>query len=164
MNFFLVSGPMWAKLFLPRSTKILQIRKSANSKINKFIIDSECTPFIICDFWRLQLSRNTYYIYLILPLEPISTPQLLANYKKIWQKELSIVKKGRIVKKNIYPEKPITSMPWTFSFIWSSRVVLPSFRFFQQYPSRLYLTFFREYRSMDPLFGLVSEKKKGDQV
>ena len=99
MNFFLVSGPMWAKLFLPRSTKILQIRKSANSKINKFIIDSECTPFIICDFWRLQLSRNTYYIYLILPLEPISTPQLLANYKKIWQKELSIVKKGRIVKK-----------------------------------------------------------------
>lgn len=30
----------------------------------------------------------------------------------------------------------LTSVPWTLSFMWSSRVVFPSFRFFQQYPSR----------------------------
>lgn len=36
----------------------------------------------------------------------------------------------------------LTSTPWTFSFIWSSRVVFPSFLFFQQYPSFLYFTFF----------------------
>lgn len=35
-----------------------------------------------------------------------------------------------------------TSMPWTFSFMWSSLVVFPSFLFFQQYPSFLYFTFF----------------------
>lgn len=26
----------------------------------------------------------------------------------------------------------LTSMPWTFSFIWSSLVVFPSFRFFHR--------------------------------
>lgn len=29
-------------------------------------------------------------------------------------------------------EALLTSMPWTFSFMWSSRVVFPSFRFFQR--------------------------------
>lgn len=53
----------------------------------------------------------------------------------------------------------LTSVPWTFNFIWSSRVVLPSFRFFQQYPSRRYRTFFREYSSIEPLFGLWNEKE-----
>ena len=132
------------------------IQKSINSLLIPNVHHSSFVIFEGCNYLG---------ILYILPLEPISTPQLLTNYKKkIWQKELSIVKKRSNSKKK-YTEKPITSMPWTFSFIWSSRVVLPSFRFFQQYPSRLYLTFFREYRSMDPLFGLVSEKKKkGDQV
>lgn len=45
-------------------------------------------------------------------------------------------------------------MPWTFSFMWSSLVVFPSFLFFQQYPSFLYFTFFLLYRMMLPFFGL----------
>ena len=40
------------------------------------------------------------------------------------------------------PVPLFTSTPWTFSFMWSSRVVFPSFLFFQQYPSFLYFTFF----------------------
>lgn len=43
----------------------------------------------------------------------------------------------------VFPLQPLTSTPWTFSFMWSSRVVLPSFLFFQQYPSFLYFTFLR---------------------
>ena len=70
----------------------MRIRKSANSKINKFIIDSESLKmytihhlYFNCDFWRLQLSRNIYIIYLKYKSQP-SPP---VNYKKIWQKELS---------------------------------------------------------------------------
>lgn len=55
-----------------------------------------------------------------------------------------------------------TSMPWTFSFMWSSLVVFPSFLFFQQYPSFLYFTFFLLYRTMLPFFGLTN--KSPDQL
>lgn len=53
----------------------------------------------------------------------------------------------------------LTSMPWTFSFMWSSLVVFPSFLFFQQYPSFLYLTFLRLYKIMAPFCGLTTNKQ-----
>lgn len=52
----------------------------------------------------------------------------------------------------------LTSTPCTFSFMWSSRVVFPSFRFFQQYPSFLYFTFFLLYRIIEPFWGLKAEE------
>ena len=67
------------------------IQKSINSLL---ILNVHHSSFVIFE-------GCNYLGILYIPLEPISTPQLLANYKKIWQKELSIVKKGRIVKKYI---------------------------------------------------------------
>lgn len=43
--------------------------------------------------------------------------------------------------------------------MWSSLVVLPSFLFFQQYPSLRYLTFFLLYNNMEPLLGLKQKQR-----
>lgn len=60
-----------------------------------------------------------------------------------------------------HPHQAPTSTPWTFSFMWSSLVVFPSFLFFQQYPSFLYFTFFLLYRIIEPFCGLKARNSFG---
>lgn len=60
-----------------------------------------------------------------------------------------------------HPHHAPTSTPCTFSFMWSSLVVFPSFLFFQQYPSFLYFTFFLLYRIIEPFCGLKTRNRFG---
>lgn len=55
---------------------------------------------------------------------------------------LAAARKRRSQDNREKPSRRFTSTPCTFSFMWSSLVVFPSFLFFQQYPSFLYFTFF----------------------
>lgn len=55
---------------------------------------------------------------------------------------LAAARKRRLQDNREKPSRRFTSTPCTFSFMWSSLVVFPSFLFFQQYPSFLYFTFF----------------------
>lgn len=110
----------------------------------------------LCWYILGMLYNQTYGVNILISILTCTVRKLIINEK---QKKMSWQfdnRKIQLLFKILY--NVLTSVPCTFNFIWSSRVVFPSFRFFQQYPSLRYLTFFRLYNSIDPLFGLKRKK------